>query len=91
MFQQEIKNKRIAKIKSKLYHKIKKRQKQRAELKEMNGMTGEMQNQEAEKLAEERAQERIGMRHKTKSKHIQHMLKYADKKTYQQSLNDVNH
>ena len=44
MFQQEIKNKRIAKIKSKLYHKIKKRQKQRAELKEMNGMTGEMQN-----------------------------------------------
>ena len=57
----------------------------------MNGMTGEMQNQESEKLAEERAHERIGMRHKTKSKHIQRLLKYADKKTYQQSLNDVNH
>ena len=91
MFQQEIKNKRIAKIKSKLYHKIKKRQKQRAEFKEMNAMTGEMQNEEADKLAGERAEERIRMRHKTKSKHTQHMLKYADKKTYQQSLNDVNH
>lgn len=76
------KTKGFLKIKSKLYHKIKKRQKQRAELKEMNGMTRGDAELEAEKLAEERALERIGMRHKTKSKHIQTMMKYADKKTY---------
>lgn len=91
MFQQEIKNKRLSKIKSKLYHKIKKRQKQRAEIKAFDNMDEEMREKELEKLAEQRAEERIGMRHKTKSKHIQHMLKYGDKKTYQQSLNDINH
>lgn len=46
-------------------------------------MDEEMREKELEKLAEQRAEERIGMRHKTKSKHIQHMLKYGDKKTYQ--------
>lgn len=46
MFQQEIKNKRISKIKSKLYHKIKKRQKQRAEMKEYENMDEAMKLQE---------------------------------------------
>ncbi|EAR84778.1 Utp14p (macronuclear) [Tetrahymena thermophila SB210] len=91
LFQQEIKNKRVAKIKSKLYHRIKKKQKLRAQLKEYENMDEEARLQQQQELLEERAKERIGMRHKTKSKHIQQMLKYGDKKTYQQSLNDINH
>ncbi|KAL4509994.1 hypothetical protein ABPG72_010187 [Tetrahymena utriculariae] len=90
LFQQEIKNKRVAKIKSKLYHRIKKKQKLRAQLKEYENMDEEARLQQQQELLEERAKERIGMRHKTKSKHIQQMLKYGDKKTYQQSLNDIN-
>ncbi|KAL4466815.1 hypothetical protein ABPG74_010412 [Tetrahymena malaccensis] len=90
LFQQEIKNKRVAKIKSKLYHRIKKKQKLRAQLKEHENMDEEARLQQQQELLEERAKERIGMRHKTKSKHIQTMLKYGDKKTYQQSLNEIN-
>lgn len=53
-----------------MYHKIKKRQKQRAEAKEFENMDEDMKLREQEKLVEERAIERIGMKHKTKSKHI---------------------
>lgn len=44
VFNEEIKRRRIAKIKSKLYHKIKKRQKLREEAKRIDGMDAEEKN-----------------------------------------------
>lgn len=45
IFYEEQKRRRISKIKSKLYHKIKKRQKQREEIKKLDQMTPQEKNE----------------------------------------------
>lgn len=92
MFNEEIKRRRIAKIKSKLYHKIKKRQKLRDESKRIEGMNSEEKNEYLEKLAKQRIHERITLRHKSKNKHIQELLRFSkgNKNSIQDSINEVN-
>ena len=91
LFYQDLKNKRISKIKSKLYHKIKKKQKQKLQQKivEENGQVAFIE-QEIEGIRRKRAEERISQRHQTKSKNMRNLLKYADKKSVQMTMNEVN-
>lgn len=54
-FFQELKNKRIAKIKSKVYHRIKKRKSEREKVKLMAQLNPIERQREIEKMKEERA------------------------------------
>jgi len=80
MFYQELKNKRVSKIKSKLYHKIKNKREKRAHDKMMEGMESDpaAQLREIEDLEKKRAQERISLRHKNKSKYVTNLMRYGN-------------
>lgn len=92
VFYEEMKRKRISKIKSKLYHRIKKRQRVRAEMDKYNEMPNEQKEEELEKLRSKRALERISLRHKTKSRHIQDLMRFSkgSKNKIQDSINELN-
>lgn len=80
LFRQEMKNRRIAKIKSKLYHKIKKREKQREEKKLLNQL--ELIDPEAalvykEKEELKKAEERLKLRHSSNNKFAKKLQRFG--------------
>lgn len=78
MFYEEQKQKRIKKIKSKLYHKIrngqdkKQAEKQQKQLRELDP---ELADQLENEMAEKRAEERMTLKHTNTSKWVKHQLK----------------
>ncbi|CAG8470267.1 16827_t:CDS:10 [Acaulospora morrowiae] len=80
MFQEEIKAKRIAKIKSKAYRKIRKKEKEKNRLKldELIELDPEAARKEQLKLETARAQERMTLKHKNTSKWAKQILKHGN-------------
>ncbi|RKO89789.1 Utp14 protein-domain-containing protein [Blyttiomyces helicus] len=74
LFYKEQKQKKIAKIKSKTYRKVHKKDKQDLSLEELKRLDPELAKQEMEKLAAERAQERMTLKHKNTGKWAKQML-----------------
>jgi len=82
----ELKQKRIKKIKSKLYHKIKKRQVERKKGEEFAEALKNNKNllyEELEKLEYKRAQERATLKHSTDNKYAKVLKRYGDPKELQ--------
>lgn len=80
MLSEEIKNKRIAKIKSKLYHKIKRKNKEKEEkllLEQLEQIDPETADKVKLKQEEKRVDERMRMRHSTKSKYARNLIRFA--------------
>ena len=80
LFRQEIKNKRISKIKSKLYHKLKKREKDREEKKLLDYM--EQVDPEAaqayrEKQEQKKVEERLRLRHSSQNKFAKQVKRFG--------------
>ncbi|RHY27019.1 hypothetical protein DYB32_008913 [Aphanomyces invadans] len=74
MFYQEQKNKRIKKIKSKLYHKIRNKQEDRKERMALRELDPEFAAQMDAEDAEKRAEERMTLKHTNTSKWVKHQL-----------------
>eukprot|EP00741_Cyanophora_paradoxa_P011186 tig00020554_g10806.t1 len=81
LFYHELKCKRIKKIKSKTYHKIAKKERERELAKAADsGALDEEQARELEmKAARERAKERMSLKHRSKSKWMRRMLEHGDR------------
>lgn len=80
LFRQELKNKRLSKIKSKLYHKIKRKAKDKDEgklLEELELIDPEAAREYREKIEEKRVEERISLRHGTTSKFAKNLKRYG--------------
>ena len=75
-----------------MYHKIKKRQKMREEVKKVDQMTPAEKNEYIEGLTRKRIKERISLRHNSKNKHIQNLLRFnrSEKNGIQTTMNEVN-
>ncbi|KAM3139952.1 hypothetical protein pb186bvf_007983 [Paramecium bursaria] len=90
-FYTDLKLKRIAKIKSKIYRKIKKRKSDQEKLKLMAQLTPYERREEMEKMKQERAKERVTLRHSTKNKFINQLLRFGgDKTTVKQQQSMIN-
>lgn len=79
LFQQELKNKRQSKIKSKLYHKIKNKQKEREEkilLGQLEEVDGDAVRDYLDKKKMQRIQERIELKHSFNSKFNKTVKRY---------------
>jgi U3 small nucleolar RNA-associated protein 14 len=79
LFQQELKNKRQSKIKSKLYHKIKNKQKEREEkilLEQLEEVDGDAVRDYLEKKKMQRIKERIELKHSFNSKFNKTVKRY---------------
>ncbi len=79
LFQQELKNKRQSKIKSKLYHKIKNKQKEREEkmlLEQLEEVDGDAVREYLDKKKMQRIQERIELKHSFNSKFNKTVKRY---------------
>lgn len=63
MFREEIRAKRIRKIKSKAYRRVHRKERERAALRDVD-MFGEISDEEREKLDRRRAEERMGAKHR---------------------------
>lgn len=79
MFREEIKAKRIAKIKSKAYRKIKKKEKEKNSLttEQLMELDPEMASEERLKAEANRAAERMSLKHKNTGKWAKQMLKHG--------------
>lgn len=80
LFRQELKNKRLAKIKSKLYHKIKRKAKEKEEkklLEELEMVDPEAAREYRERIEEKRVEERISLRHGTNSKFAKSLKRFG--------------
>lgn len=97
LFRQEIKNRRIAKIKSKLYHKLKKKERDREETKlrqYMMEVDPEAAKAYQEKLDLKLVEERLRARHGTGTKYAKNLKRFRgmdDKQTrdaYHQAVLD---
>lgn len=80
LFRQEIKNKRIKKIKSKLYHKIKRKAREKEEqklIKELEEVDPEAAKEYHEKIEQKRLEERMSMRHGSHSKFAKNLKRYG--------------
>ncbi|KAL3669703.1 hypothetical protein V7S43_005084 [Phytophthora oleae] len=78
LFYEEQKKKRVKKIKSKLYHKIRNSQDKKAITKqkeELRALDPELARQLDEELAEKRAEERLTLKHRNTSKWVKHQLR----------------
>lgn len=78
MFYEEQKQKRIKKIKSKLYHKIRNAQDKKAadkQRKQLRELDPELAQKLDDELAEKRAEERLTLKHTNTSKWVKHQLK----------------
>lgn len=78
MFYEEQKQKRIKKIKSKLYHKIRNGQDKKAaekQRKQLRELDPELADQLDQEMAEKRAEERMTLKHTNTSKWVKHQLK----------------
>jgi U3 small nucleolar RNA-associated protein 14 len=76
-FREEIKARRIAKIKSKTYRKIRKKEKNKLNLKQLADLDPKLAREEQLKLETARAQERMTLRHKNTSKWAKQALKHG--------------
>ncbi|CAK4639696.1 hypothetical protein LEN26_017375 [Aphanomyces euteiches] len=74
MFYQEQKNKRIKKIKSKLYHKIRNKAEDRKERLALRELDPDLAAQMDAEDAEKRAEERMTLKHTNTSKWVKHQL-----------------
>lgn len=74
LFRHELKSKRIKKIKSKTYHRLRNKDRRKAESVEML-MDPEATKEQLMKQEFKRAEERMTLRHKNKSKWAKHVLK----------------
>eukprot|EP00644_Phytophthora_capsici_P015987 jgi/Phyca11/122796/e_gw1.49.85.1 len=78
LFYEEQKKKRVKKIKSKLYHKIRNSQDKKAVAKqkeELRALDPELARKLDEELAEKRAEERLTLKHRNTSKWVKHQLR----------------
>ncbi|CAH0473598.1 unnamed protein product [Peronospora belbahrii] len=78
LFYEEQKKKRIKKIKSKLYHKIRNAQDKKAvarQKEELRALDPELARKLDEELAEKRAEERLTLKHRNTSKWVKHQLR----------------
>ncbi|KAG6612692.1 putative U3 small nucleolar RNA-associated protein [Phytophthora cinnamomi] len=78
LFYEEQKQRRVKKIKSKLYHKIRNAQDKKAMAKqreELRALDPEMARKLDEELAEKRAEERLTLKHRNTSKWVKHQLR----------------
>src|SRR5687768_12029516 len=80
LFFKEQKQKKVAKIKSKAYRKLHKRDKGTTDLSldELNRLDPELARQEREKLEAQRAQERMTLKHKNTGKWARQILGRGD-------------
>eukprot|EP00357_Protocruzia_adherens_P017232 CAMPEP_0114979572 /NCGR_PEP_ID=MMETSP0216-20121206/4444_1 /TAXON_ID=223996 /ORGANISM="Protocruzia adherens, Strain Boccale" /LENGTH=739 /DNA_ID=CAMNT_0002340909 /DNA_START=32 /DNA_END=2251 /DNA_ORIENTATION=- len=81
-FYQELKAKRVSKIKSKMYHKIKKKAKQKDQLRLMERLDEvdpELAQQYRDKEELKRVRERASLRHATKNKYQQNLARFGEK------------
>lgn len=81
IFQNQMKSKRIKKIKSKLYHKLKNKAKARDETKllsQLEEIDPEAADEYRKKQEEKRVEERIGMRHGTKTKFARNLKRFGN-------------
>lgn len=80
LFRQELKNKRLARIKSKLYHKIKRKAKEKDEkklLEELELIDPQAAKEYRDRIEEKRVEERISLRHGSTSKFAQSLKRYG--------------
>ncbi|KAJ1949387.1 hypothetical protein IWQ62_006742, partial [Dispira parvispora] len=92
MLRHERKAKRVAKIKSKAYRKIKRREMERANM-ELTGLeSNEMDPEERLRLETERARERMSLRHKNTGKWAKSMLRHGQRndETRQALMDQLN-
>ncbi|KAG2781523.1 hypothetical protein PC129_g215 [Phytophthora cactorum] len=78
LFYEEQKQRRVKKIKSKLYHKIRNAQDKKAMAKqqeELRALDPELARKLDEELAEKRAEERLTLKHRNTSKWVKHQLR----------------
>ncbi|OWZ21829.1 U3 small nucleolar RNA-associated protein [Phytophthora megakarya] len=78
LFYEEQKKKRVKKIKSKLYHKIRNAQDKKAMTKQkeqLRALDPELARKLDEELAEKRAEERLTLKHRNTSKWVKHQLR----------------
>ncbi|KAE9039976.1 hypothetical protein PR001_g7281 [Phytophthora rubi] len=78
LFYEEQKQRRVKKIKSKLYHKIRNAQDKKAmekQKEELRALDPEMARKLDEELAEKRAEERLTLKHRNTSKWVKHQLR----------------
>ncbi|KAI8597161.1 small-subunit processome [Dissophora ornata] len=80
MFREEIRAKRVSKIKSKLYHKIKKKERERNALtaEEMAELDPEQAREERLLAEQKRAEERMTLKHKNSGKWAKDQLKHGN-------------
>lgn len=76
-FREEIKARRIAKIKSKTYRKIRKKEKNKLSLKQLAELDPKLAREEQLRLETTRAQERMTLKHKNTSKWAKQTLKHG--------------
>jgi U3 small nucleolar RNA-associated protein 14 len=76
-FHEEIKARRIAKIKSKTYRKIRKKEKNKLSLKQLAELDPKLAREEQLRLETARAQERMTLKHKNTSKWAKQALKHG--------------
>jgi U3 small nucleolar RNA-associated protein 14 len=78
LFYEEQKQRRVKKIKSKLYHKIRNAQDKKAmdkQKEELRALDPELARKLDEELAEKRAEERLTLKHRNTSKWVKHQLR----------------
>lgn len=85
----EIKARRQAKIKSKVYRSIKKRERNRMAAKQADLEEGHS-DEEVKKADRDRAQERLTLRHRNKTKFTEKLKRYADQKEVQKMYSHLN-
>jgi U3 small nucleolar RNA-associated protein 14 len=85
----ELKAKRQAKIKSKVYRAIKKRERNKLASKQADLAEGNS-DEEAKEADRDRAQERLTLRHRNKTKFTDQLKRYANQKEVQKMYSDLN-
>ena len=95
LFRQELKNRRISKIKSKLYHKLKKREKEREEKKLLDYLEQiDPEAAEAYRTKEEqkKVEERLKLRHASNNKFAKTLKRFGggvENENVREAFNDM--
>lgn len=94
LFRQELKNRRISKIKSKLYHKIKKREKDREEKKlveYLEQIDPEAAQAYREKEEQKKVEERLKLRHSSNNKFSKKLQRFGgmENQSVREAFNDM--
>jgi len=89
----ELKAKRLKKIKSKLYRRLKKKQREKEEANQLSMKISRDKHalyEEIEKLERKRAEERASLKHRANNKYANLIKRYADKNTHQTLQTNLN-